>query len=171
MNPNNAVRRALKGRGMLASGVLLGCMLLASVAAAHGVERATDLHSLVHSGGGKPTLVMFSSESCPYCDRAEARHLGPMSRDPEFAGVHILKVSLDNDLVRDFDGESLRGSDLGRAYGVRVVPTIIAFDAGGQPVGRPLVGIPNEALYRSQIRTRINAALRESEASGWARAD
>jgi len=166
MNVNNSLRCILKGRAMLVAGALLGGMLASGIAAAHGIERATDLHSLVQNGGGKPTVIMFASESCPYCDRAEEHHLGPMSEDPRFEGVHIRKVTLDSDQVRDFDGENRRGSDLGRAYGVRVVPTIMAFDAEGKPVGSPLVGIPNEELYRGQIRSRINAARRESEVSG-----
>ncbi|MGM0553202.1 MAG: thioredoxin fold domain-containing protein [Pseudomonadota bacterium] len=145
----------------LTSGLLAG-LLLACGAGAQGVERATDLHALTSEGDGKATVIMFASSSCPYCDRAEQHYLGPMSQDPAFAGVNIRKVMLDREPVRDFDGERMLGSELGGAYGVRVVPTIMAFDADGQPVGRPLVGIPNEDLYRSQIRVRINAARRST---------
>lgn len=143
---------------LLGSAVFLAGLLLTTSAAASGVERATDLRALAGNGDGQPTVIMFASSSCPYCDRAEQRYLGPMTEDSAFAGVNIRKVMLDREPVRDFNGESMPGSELGRAYGVRVVPTIMAFDADGQPVGRPLVGIPNEDLYRSQIRMRINAA-------------
>ncbi|WP_018175266.1 MULTISPECIES: thioredoxin fold domain-containing protein [unclassified Thioalkalivibrio] len=140
--------------------LMLGGMLLSGAASAHGIERATDLQSLVQNGDGKPTLIMFASDGCPYCDRAEHQHLGPMSEDASYEGIHIRKVILNRDEVRDFDGEVRRGHELGRAYGARVVPTIMAFDAEGNPVGQPLVGIPNEQLYRSQIRQRIQQAIR-----------
>ncbi|WP_017942804.1 MULTISPECIES: thioredoxin fold domain-containing protein [unclassified Thioalkalivibrio] len=143
---------------LLGSVSLLAGLLLTTSAAAGGVERATDLQALAGNGNGQPTLIMFASSSCPYCDRAEQRHLGPMAKDPAFAGVHIRKVMLDREAVRDFDGETLAGNALGRNYGVRVVPTIMAFDAEGRRAGTPLVGIPNEQLYRSQIRVRIEAA-------------
>ena len=143
---------------LLGSVTLLAGLLLTTSAAAGGVERATDLRALAGNGDGQPTVIMFASSSCPYCDRAEQHYLGPMAGDPAFAGVNIRKVMLDRQEVRDFDGSTKLGSELGRAYGVRVVPTIMAFDAEGQPVGRPLVGIPNEQLYRSQIRVRIDAA-------------
>lgn len=149
----NALATAL---GWVVGGVV--GMIFAATAAAGQVERVTDLQSLAANGDGKATVIMFASRSCPYCDRAEQRFLGPMAGDPDFEGVNIRKVMLDRDEVRDFDGETMRGNELGRAYGVRVVPTIMAFDAEGQPVGRPLVGIPNEQLYRSQIRVRIDAA-------------
>ncbi|WP_018876009.1 MULTISPECIES: thioredoxin fold domain-containing protein [unclassified Thioalkalivibrio] len=143
---------------LLGGVTLMAGLLLTTPAAAGGVERATDLRALAGNGDGRPTVIMFASSSCPYCDRAEQQHLGPMAEDPAFAGVHIRKVMLDRDEVRDFDGETLPGNRLGRNYGVRVVPTIMAFDAEGRPAGTPLVGIPNEQLYRSQIRTRIEAA-------------
>lgn len=146
---------ALPGGGLL---VLLASLLLATSASADGVERATDLQALAGNGDGQPTLIMFASSSCPYCDRAEQRHLAPMAGDPAFEGVHVRKVMLDREAVRDFDGETMPGNVLGRHYGVRVVPTIMAFDAEGRPAGRPLVGIPNESLYRSQIRIRVDAA-------------
>lgn len=145
--------------------LMLGGLLLGGVASAHGIERATDLQSLVQNGESKPTLIMFASDSCPYCDRAEHQHLGPMSEDSAYDGIHIRKVILDRDEVRDFDGKTRRGHELGRAYGARVVPTIMAFDAEGKPVGQPLIGIPNEQLYRSQIRQRIDAALKGAEGS------
>ncbi|WP_024327548.1 thioredoxin fold domain-containing protein [Thioalkalivibrio sp. AKL19] len=143
---------------LLGSAIVLAGLLLTTSAAAGGLERATDLRALAGNGDGQPTVIMFASSSCPYCDRAEQRHLGPMAGDPAFAGVNIRKVMLDREDVRDFDGDTMPGSILGRNYGVRVVPTIMAFDADGEPVGRPLVGIPNEELYRSQIRVRIEAA-------------
>ncbi|WP_051080518.1 thioredoxin fold domain-containing protein [Thioalkalivibrio sp. ALJT] len=137
--------------------LLIG-LLLTTPAVAGGVERAIDLHALAGNGDGQPTLIMFASSRCPYCDRAEQHHLAPMAEDAAFADVHIRKVMLDREIVRDFDGNSLPGNALGQHYGVRVVPTIMAFDAEGRPAGRPLVGIPNETLYRSQIRVRIEAA-------------
>ncbi|WP_018863045.1 MULTISPECIES: thioredoxin family protein [Thioalkalivibrio] len=155
------LRKGMRLAG-LAVVLMLGGLWLSGTASAHGIERATDLQSLVQDGEGKPTLIMFASDSCPYCDRAENQHLGPMSEDANFEGIHIRKVMLDREEVRDFDGEVRRGHELGRAYGARVVPTIVAFDAEGKPVGEPLVGIPNEQLYRSQIRQRIQRALRDN---------
>ncbi|MFO7953565.1 thioredoxin fold domain-containing protein [Thioalkalivibrio sp.] len=152
----NAKRKPVTA--LLGNVTLLIALLLTTSAAASDMERATDLRNLAGNGDGQPTLIMFASSSCPYCDRAEQRHLGPMAQDPAFAGVHIRKVMLDREDVRDFDGDTMPGSALGRNYGVRVVPTIMAFDADGRPAGRPLVGIPNEELYRSQIRVRIEAA-------------
>ncbi|WP_018868086.1 MULTISPECIES: thioredoxin fold domain-containing protein [unclassified Thioalkalivibrio] len=153
-----------KGMGLVGPALILmlGGMLVSGVASAHGIERVTDLRSLAQNGDGKPTLIMFASDSCPYCDRAEHRHLGPMSEDANYDGIQIRKVMLDREEVRDFDGEVRRGHELGRAYGARVVPTIMAFDAEGNPVGEPLIGIPNEQLYRSQIRQRIQQALRNN---------
>lgn len=145
--------------------LMIGGLWLSGTASAHGIERATDLQSLAQNGDGKPTLIMFASDSCPYCDRAEHQHLGPMSTDSTYDGIRIRKVMLDREEVRDFDGEVRRGHELGRAYGARVVPTIIAFDAEGNPVGEPLIGIPNEQLYRSQIRQRIQQALRSNGGS------
>ncbi|WP_026279686.1 thioredoxin fold domain-containing protein [Thioalkalivibrio sp. ALJ16] len=154
----HSIPRHSLSAALLGAVTLLVGLLLSPGAAASGVERATDLQGLAGNGNGQPTLIMFASSSCPYCDRAEQHHLGPMTEDAAFADVNIRKVMLDRETVRDFNGESLPGNVLGRNYGVRVVPTIMAFDAEGRPAGTPLVGIPNEQLYRSQIRTRIEAA-------------
>ncbi|WP_019588922.1 MULTISPECIES: thioredoxin fold domain-containing protein [unclassified Thioalkalivibrio] len=142
---------------ILAAFGLAAAMLFAGPAQAE-LERVTDLQALKDNGERKPTVVMFTAENCPYCELAKEAHLGPMSRDEAHSDVNILMVEMNGEEVRDFDGNTMRGSELGNRYGARVTPTLVAFDAEGNPVGRPLVGIPNEELYRSQVRMRINAA-------------
>lgn len=146
---------------LLAAAGLAAAMLLAGPVQAE-LERVTDLQALKADGDARPTVVMFSADNCPYCHLASERYLGPMSREDGNSDVNIVKVEMNGEEVRDFDGETMRGSELGQRYGARVTPTVVAFDAEGNPVGRPLVGIAVEELYRGQINNRIEASRQGS---------
>lgn len=142
---------------LIAATGLAAAMLLAGPVQAD-LERVTDLKALKNNGDAGPTVVMFTAENCPYCHLASERYLGPMSREDGNSDVNIVKVEMNGEEVRDFDGETMRGSELGQRYGARVTPTVVAFDTRGNPVGSPLVGIAVEELYRGQVNNRIEAA-------------
>lgn len=83
-----------------------------------------------------PVLIAFMQESCPYCAVARRDYLLPLQSDPQW-----------------------RHRAFARSHDARRVPTLIVFDADGNRVGPPLIGLLTADFYRLYIEQGIEAGL------------
>lgn len=150
--------------GRIRMGVILTWALAApgALAAASGLPQATDLRADARFADSRkiPILVVFTSPTCHYCERAKTEYLVPLHQDPAFAGrVLIREVSLDASVpLTDFAGAKTTGADFAAAAGVSIVPTVKVY-AAGAPVGEPLVGLLGADYYYGYLVDAIDAGL------------
>lgn len=108
-----------------------------------------------------PVLIAFMEQSCPYCAVARRDYLIPLHTDPKWQNrVLIREVEVDRSTaMRDFTGAETTHRAYARSLGIKRVPTLIVFDADGQPVAPPITGLLADDFYRLYIEQAIDAGL------------
>lgn len=108
-----------------------------------------------------PVLVAFMEQSCPYCAVARRDYLAPLQKDPKWQNrVLIREVEVDRSTaMRDFSGAETTHRAYARSLGVKSVPTLIVFDANGERVAPPIIGLLADDFYRLYIEQAIEAGL------------
>lgn len=127
------------------------------------LHTATDLESLGEQAQdqGVPILIMFSSDSCPYCTIMEEGYLLPMLRNDEYKNkVIIRKIMIDSfDTLTDFNGNRIEAEDLPSRYRAWVTPTLVFLNSDGNEIAPKLVGIGTEGFFAGDIDNAIDVAL------------
>lgn len=108
-----------------------------------------------------PVLIAFMQQSCPYCAIARRDYLVPLQADPDWRQrVLIREIDVDRTTpLRDFKGAPTTHKAFARSLGARRVPTLIFFDADGNRIGPPIVGLISEDFYRLYIEQGIESGL------------
>ena len=115
-----------------------------------------------------PVLIAFMQESCPYCAIARRDYLIPLQSAPQWQNrVLIREIDVDRSTVmRDFSGTETTHRAYARSLGIKRVPTLIVFDADGQPVAPPISGLLSEDFYQLYIEQAIEAGLARMQSRG-----
>lgn len=131
--------------------------------AAAQLQAADDLARLAGNARAQqaPVLIAFMQKTCPYCAVARSDYLVPMQSDPRWRGrVLIREIDVDRSTsMRDFAGKPTTHADFARSHGVRRVPTLIVFDAAGNPAAPPIIGLLNDDFYRLYIEQAVDAGV------------
>ncbi len=108
-----------------------------------------------------PVLIAFTLTTCPYCNTARREYWQPMNAGEAWRGkVIMLELQLDGaQPLRDFAGNATTAREFARRFAVRSVPTVIVFDAGGQPASAPLVGLSSSDFYSLYLEQAVEAGL------------
>lgn len=143
--------------------LIVACCVLFTAPAGAQLQAAGDLAQLA-AGARKqhvPVLIAFMQQSCPYCRVARRDHLLPLQADPRWRDrVLIREIDVESDApLRDFGGNATTHRDFAREHGVRRVPTVMVFDAGGKAVAPPIIGLLTEDFYRLYIEQAVEAGL------------
>lgn len=137
--------------------VAVPCYAGTKVPYAHNLQADAALARTRHV----PLLVMFSAESCPYCQTVLSDYILPMSDDPAYARKVIIRV-VDVDSatsVVDFSGHKVVPAALARRYGVTLTPVIKALDPAGRELAPQLLGFTSEDFYGYYLDVLINQSL------------
>ncbi|KPK39643.1 MAG: hypothetical protein AMJ69_05095 [Gammaproteobacteria bacterium SG8_47] len=122
-----------------------------------------DLQSDAQLADGRkiPLLLLFASESCPYCVQVEEEFIKPMIISGHYTDkVLIRHVMVDSyERVTAFDGATISIDQLARRYGVSLVPTVVIVDARGEQLVPRLVGITTRDFYGGELDDAIDASL------------
>ncbi|TVO75930.1 thioredoxin family protein [Sedimenticola selenatireducens] len=105
----------------------------------------------------KPIMVVFSSESCNYCDKLNTQVLNPMLENGTLTNRVLLrefKIDRGGKVV-DFDGDSVRSRIFVSRYHVYATPTVILLDQHGVVLGDPIVGYNDVAAYQQLLNQSI----------------
>jgi thioredoxin 1 len=89
----------------------------------------------------KPMLVLFTADWCPPCRTLKSDVLG----DSAVAGYLEKEFTL---VKIDLTQRDAPGSSIAQTYGVRGIPTLIAFDARGQQIDRMSGAAPREQMMQ-----------------------
>ncbi len=127
------------------------------------ISTATDLtrEAVVAQNRKVPILILFTSPKCAYCERVKQEFLLPMQRNPEYADKVILRQIEFRDRSRlvDFSGKVTTAARFSQQQKVRLTPTIKLFDAAGNSLIEPLVGLTTADLYGAFLDRAIDEAL------------
>ena len=152
-------------RMIAAWGLILAWALAlpAAAGAADGLVHAENFQSDSRLAAKRrvPILVVFTSPSCPYCDRVKAEYLVPMHKDPAYAKRALIRevtIGSGTPLV-GFDGARTTEGAFASAHKVFMVPTVMVFDPRGTPVGEPIVGMLIPDYYFGYLEAAIDAGL------------
>lgn len=138
-------------------------MALAAPLSAGEIPYARDLEADAEEAEARvvPILVMFSSESCPYCQRVMDEYILPMAADPAYREKVIIRVvELEGALsLVDFEGERMGHAEFADAQGVTLTPAIKFYDYTGAELVPELIGFSSEDFYGYYLEAKIDRSL------------
>lgn len=142
----------------------------AMTAAAEGVPDAEDLAKdarLARSFQGV-VMIVFVSESCPYCKVVLDEFMIPTSRNREYDTKLVMRqVEVGGGrMLRDFKGRRMSQGDFADRHNIGMVPTVVVFSPDGKRLGPPLVGLSTVDYYGYYFNEAIEnglAAVRQTK--------
>jgi thioredoxin-related protein len=110
-----------------------------------------------------PIFLFFDRYDCPYCERALARFVVPMSKEAPWRDRALFRqVEIDQPLpVVDFAGSATTHERLAARYGMSVTPTVAVVDGRGEVIGKPVIGLLTEDFYAAYLEQAIDAGVRK----------
>lgn len=142
-----------------------------AAAPAETIPYATDLSQEAETAKTRqiPILILFTVHNCAYCERVRQEFLLPMRRNPDYADK-VLFLQVEQRSARklvDFSGKPTTHAHFTRQNRVQLAPTVKLFDANGNSLADPLVGLSTPDFYGAYLDRAIDEArgkIRESEA-------
>jgi thioredoxin-related protein len=142
-----------------------GLVLPGAAGAADGLVHAKSFQSDARTAAkrGVPILVLFTSPSCPYCERVKREYLVPMHKDPAYRPrVIIREVTIDAATpLTGFDGTPTTEGAFASAHKVFMVPTVMVFDPHGEATGEAIVGLLIPDFYFGYLEASIDEGVRK----------
>ena len=110
-----------------------------------------------------PILLFFDRQDCPYCERALARYLVPISQEDPWRGRAIFRqVEIGEPLpLADFDGRPITHAILAARYKATLSPTVAVVDGAGTILGTPVVGLLTADFYAAYLGAAIDEGVRK----------
>ena len=139
-----------------------------SIACAHAQDHAEvplahdlTLEAKEALSRGVPVMIMFERRGCPFCTQLMAEFLLPMRRNAEYdTKVLMRRVDVGSSApLRIFSGELITHARFARQNGIKLTPTIKLFDARGNELTEPLIGLTTPDYYGVFLDQRIDEAL------------
>jgi thioredoxin-related protein len=152
-------------RLIAAWGVILawGLALPGAAGAAEGLVHAQNFQADSRAAAKRrvPILVVFTSPSCPYCERVKNEYLVPMHKDPAYRKrviIRELTIGASTPLT-GFDGVPTTEGAFAAAHKVFMVPTVMVFDTRGATASEPIVGMLTPDYYFGYLETAIDEGV------------
>lgn len=113
-----------------------------------------------------PVLVMFSRHNCAFCTQLLQEFLIPMRHNAEYESKVIMRlVDVGSSApLRTFSGKATTHARFAKANRIKLTPTIKLFDAEGNELTEPLVGLSTPDYYGGFLDQRIDQALAKMRA-------
>jgi thioredoxin-related protein len=117
---------------------------------------------------GVPTLVLFTSQDCAYCNRLKNQVLVPLLERGALKGIaRIREIDIHGGgKIRDFDGERIRTKIFVERYDVYATPTLMLVNGRGESVGEPIVGFNNAEDYLPYLESVVEVIGASSQLAG-----
>jgi len=107
---------------------------------------------------GRPLVVMASLHGCPFCRVVRDHYLAPLRADTGQPVVQLDTASARP--LRDFNGLPTTHDRQLRAWGVKVLPTVLFFGRGGREAAERLVGASIPDFYGAYLEERLRTATK-----------
>ena len=101
---------------------------------------------------------MASLHGCPFCRVVRDHYLAPLRADTGQPVVQLDTASAQ--VVRDFNGAPTTHDRQLRAWGVKVLPTVLFFGKGGREAAERLVGASIPDFYGAYLEERLRTATK-----------
>jgi len=110
---------------------------------------------------GRPIMLLFSSDHCPYCVSLKAKVLAPLVQKGELKdNVLLREFNIDTGgKITDFDGERIRSRIFVSRYGIYATPTVFLVNPQGEPLTEPIVGFKDANAYKEHLNEAIDSAV------------
>jgi thioredoxin-related protein len=107
-------------------------------------------------------IVMFSSETCHFCETMAVEILQPMQIVQKDSNYMIRKLNIDEPTkIKDFDGNETTMVRFARKNNIKITPTLAFFDdKGGEPAER-IVGLYTLELLGYYVDSSTNLVSRK----------
>jgi thioredoxin-related protein len=115
-----------------------------------------------------PILVLFMTEGCHFCEQVTEEFLLPMQRNPETRVKTIMRkmdIASSTRLI-DFDGTKTTYREFAGFSGVFLAPTVMLFDASGNVLTKPLIGLTTPDFYGGFLDDAVDEALAKVRGGG-----
>lgn len=159
---SNGLSWALSRRLRALCALLLGGVIAsmpALAAAADALPLARDLRADARSG--RPVVVLFAAQDCPYCHRVEDDYLVPLMAQREYAGKVLFRIVRTDDAraLRDFNGGVTSHDAFAAREHVGFTPVIRFFGAGGRRLAADIVGLGTPDFFAGEIERALDTAI------------
>lgn len=147
----------------LGLGSLAWITLAGAVAPSDSIPYAADLAREAETCKLRqvPMLILFTTPNCAYCERVRQEFLLPLRRNPEYADKVVFRqVDLrSNSKLLDFSGNATTQARFAKLHKITLTPTIKLFDAAGNSLTEPLIGLSTPDFYGVYLDRAIDEAL------------
>jgi thioredoxin-related protein len=112
-----------------------------------------------------PILVIFSADTCGYCEKLKQEVINPLAADPKEERKLLIRefdINAGGKMI-DFNGESIRSRQFKQRYGIFATPTLQILDADGHQLSDPLVGYNSANAYRKLLQASLVASFKALE--------
>lgn len=142
-----------------------GLALTGPARAMDSLVQAKNFHADARTAAQRqvPIMVLFSSPTCPYCERAKREYLVPMHMDPSYHGRVVIREVDIHSTARliGFDGKPTTEGAFARANKVSIVPTVMVFDPRGAATSEAIVGLLIADYYFGYLEAAIDEGMRK----------
>lgn len=109
-----------------------------------------------------PILILFSQESCGFCEIVRSDFLRPMLLNRDYDNkVLIRQMEFDGDDVIGFDGQKVDMDTFMEPYNVGFTPTVIFLDSKGNELTEQIIGITTVHFYGGFLDDNIDLSLKK----------
>ena len=121
--------------------------------------QADGIHSNAHT---KPVIILYTASYCVYCEAVKEEFFNHIADDPEYLSRIILReIVIDDDTaLLDFAGTSTSHRKYANQREISLVPTVGFYDARGNALTDPLIGVRLMDFYLWYLQQGIKAAER-----------
>ena len=115
-----------------------------------------------------PIFLFLDRYDCPYCERALAQYVVPMSKEAPWRDRALFRqIEIDQALpLVDFGGGATTHRSVAARYRVSLTPTVVVVDGAGGTIGGPVVGLLTADFYAAYLEGAIEAGLRKLGGAG-----
>lgn len=110
-----------------------------------------------------PILLLFTQQSCSFCEIVRSDFLRPMllNREDYDNRVLIRQIEFDGEDVINFDGTKISMDSFMAPYNIGFTPTVIFLDSTGKELTEQIIGITTVHFYGGFLDDNIDLALKK----------
>ncbi len=147
--------------------VFILCLILSSVANGTGEELviATNLQkdAQVSRTENRPIVTLIASHTCEYCEAVKRSDFQFMTQDKRFI-LREVNIDVTEPLI-DFDGSPITHRDFVKSHVSLFTPTVLFFNADGEQLSDPLVGVSSLEFYGHYLEKKIEQSIQALQIS------
>ena len=110
-----------------------------------------------------PVVVFFTATWCNYCKKLEENIINPLLETTDIENyAEFRQVVMDKAhwKMKDFAGNQVEMKSYGPSQKVKVAPTTHVYNANGELIAEPIIGLTLEEFYPGNLEKAINNGLK-----------